>query len=293
MADTPIEKHEEATPASPLPSDRRPSGRLIAASCLLAVLALAATGASVALEQGAPSASATLAAVAPNAGAGDGATPEVGGEGVAPASPEGIAGAEASGEGAAAAGDAAAASAEDSAVEELPDPEPIVSDGAGYATADTLLMAVSPGLLAALAEGAGDDAMTSWIENAFTFMPSSYVESWAASLGASSATDLAPRLIDREVVELAPTVHGGILLLEPGERCTQAEIDHVTERYAELNAGGTVTDAVKVRVATSEYPADVDPSQLSADGLYVQDAPYLAVQCGDAWFFYPNSFAER
>lgn len=176
---------------------------------------------------------------------------------------------------------------------DAPQAEPIVSESAGYATSDSLLLAVSPGLLVALINGADDAAMTDWVANALGFMPPSVVQGWAAAEGAGSPADLASLLTDYEAADLARYVRGGTLRLVPGNLCTADELSAITERFNAYGANLTITSVYEVNILTSEYPSSVSESQLNPQGLYEKETPYYAVECGDAWFFYTDSFVRR
>ena len=183
------------------------------------------------------------------------------------------------------------AEAEGEAIDAPPAAEPITSDGAGYATADSLLSAVGPSLFVALEAGADDAAMTTWVENALTFMPAG-VPAGMAAAGQVPVNGLAATLTDAEAAELAAYVRDGVLQLKPGAAVGANDTAEVSARLKDLGCAATVDEAYRVKALSSDCPAG-EEAKVDAQGLYESETPYLAVRCGDAWYFYAPSFTAR
>lgn len=164
----------------------------------------------------------------------------------------------------------------------LPDVSPIVGEGAGYATSDSLLSAVQPGLAVALASGDGPEAEKAWATVALSFMPRAFTEAWATSAGLSSADELAGTLADSEIASLRASLGSGNVRLNVGSAASAASEEALAQRFQELGVSLTVDGAYQVMASS----ADDGEGGQSANSV---DTGYLAFRCGDAWYFYDPS----
>lgn len=187
---------------------------------------------------------------------------------------------------------------------------PIVSEGAGYAFADDLLAAVTPGLNRALAAPDDPSAQAQWVRSALSFLPADYLSAWSASLGADSPAALIERLTDPEVAALAATLAPEGFALVQGEACSPEEVRSLEARFKDVglerflqaayvvNAQPTAADAAGEGGAAPE----AEDSASAAEGAGASDAAaseapeafptaYRIIKINDAWYLAPSIFS--
>lgn len=173
--------------------------------------------------------------------------------------------------------------------------EPIVAEGAGYASAADVLAAMAPGLNQALAAPDNADAMHAWTESALSFAPADFVSAWAAERGAESLDALAAQLTDTEVATLAATA--GAVTLAQGDPCSADERAAVEDRFRALGIERYIQAAYRaVATPLAADPAagdgDADGAETAA-GTQAVETAYCVVKINDAWYFFPTTFEAR
>lgn len=194
--------------------------------------------------------------------------------------------------------------------EEVPTAGPIVSEGAGYAFADDLLAAVTPGLNRALAAPDDPSAQAQWVRSALSFLPADYLSAWSASLGADSPAALIERLADPEVAALAATLAPEGFALVQGEACSPEEVRSLEARFKDvglerfLQAAYVVNAQPTAAGAAGEGGAapEAEDSASAAEGAGASDAAaseapeafptaYRIIKINDAWYLAPSIFS--
>lgn len=291
----------EAPAAVRADEGRAPRPALLAALVGLVAVVACVVAVPLLLGRMAPSNPAEAPAVETSAGE----SAEVAGDGdAAPEGDGGLGGVASEGDGQAVAEGAAEGG------EEVLTAGPIVSEGAGYAFADDLLAAVTPGLNRALAAPDDPSAQAQWVRSALSFLPADYLSAWSASLGADSPAALIERLTDPEVAALAATLAPEGFALVQGEACSPEEVRSLEARFKDvglerfLQAAYVVNAQPTAAGAAGEGGAapEAEDSASAAEGAGASDAAaseapeafptaYRIIKINDAWYLAPSIFS--
>ena len=302
VEEAPVEEAPEVDDEASAHGGRAPRPALLAALVGLVAVVACVVAVPLLLDRMAPAAPAEAPAVEASVGEGT----EASGDGAA--------------DGAASEGDGQAAA--EGAVEDgeaVPTAGPIVSEGAGYAFADDLLAAITPGLNRALAAPDDPSAQAQWVRSALSFLPADYLSAWTAFLGADSPAALIERLADPEVAALAATLAPEGFILVQGDACSPEEIQSLEARFKDVglerflqaayvvnaqpmiaadaagegSAAPEAEDSASAAEGAGASDAAAGEAPVAADGEAAEAFPtaYRIIKINDSWYLAPSIFS--